>query len=1609
MKKLPFCVLAVTSAWATPVPLINPSLEINNGSDGTLISDPSVLGWEGTGILSEGDTDYGNGRWKVLYDDSSSATYLTSHRVEPGSAYSIRFDAALNPDTTFIPPNAIIGGALLNGDFNADTSETSSRSFNNTPNWTNLAGNQALQATTLAGTLPAPDNSRNALISDSPDRVLGIDPNYTLTGGQKLELSFQWRDGLGWDDQSDQIRATLFVTNDDSLEGTPSDLISYLSGTSANDSTYQDFKITTDPIPAGAGGKKLFLRFEGVDGNSAPTGTANLDNVILALFNPLLVGPNVRNGNFNDDTTLADKRTFSDTPFWINLTGNQNYECTRTNILFDGTRCAVLRNNGNSTPIFANDPEYRLETGDILSVSFRWRDAFNWDDAADRAQVFIYTTGDGTPTGTRTVLQTLTTPASSQNNAFQLFTADFNPIPASAAGKRVFVAFTSLDGNNDNQGYGRIEDFQLSVNESDPAIPPTPPPAPSGDLIVEAYVDNNGNPLPIASRIFSLTSQRVTRWNHYHLAIPAGTIDPHAGKEIGIRFRSPGSGDSLSRYIDNLRFAHYPDSLPSGDFSNNWNSSPNRVWVGPGYWGNRLQDWEVRNGRINCILNTSKARRTLHRIGTSIRGNGGDFTLDVRTGLHSGTIGFNSRTGFLIGAGPNLDWRASMLVHDGLGRDFGTFLGIDNNGTTIIEDLSEGSIIAVAQGANPGSFPTNGRLRLTGLYDIPTGNYTLTIQSLNAGGGIISQTSVTVPSQRILGSFGLLSNRGNTNANFWFDDFSASGTALNDEPDRNLAIVGSLYTLNRGTLTISAHLSAVDRATTPPVTFETWNGTAWIQRDTATIDNTDNLSSYTATFTLLNWDVTRDTPYRLGVQVDGESYHWHGTIRKDPVDKEEIVVINTSCQRAADESLEADVIDWSPLKVWHPHKLAYDHIAKQGGDVLLALGDQIYEGQPTSKDTSSNYNRHHDYLYKWQLWLLQARELAREMPTISIPDDHDIYQGNLWGENGIATTDQRTGGYEQPAAWVRLVERTQASHLPLPDPYNPVQPALSVNQGIGVYFTELSYGEIGFAVLEDRKFKTGPINAPSDPDQQFLLGQRQKDFLRVWSTDWHGQQMKCVVSQSPFGMIHTHAAEGYGYFINDRDANGWPVHRRDEAWELLRLTRSFQLAGDQHLSSLVHHGIDTPADAGYSFTSPAIANFFPRVWDPVHNASGRTGTVSPYTGDFFLDGNGTLPSGEQNLNSTYPSHIRVVSAANPLEYYDQTRNMSPANLHDRGAGYGIIRIQKSSRRITFESWPLHADPEYPQTGSQFPDWPVTINQTDNDGRRPTGFLPLINTLAKKEPVVSVYDETTGNLIYSMRFAGTIVRLPVYDNSLSYRVDISYDNDSVSEIRTNQSASPAGPVAIHSFTALHPSIISGDSTLLQWNTESPTLLTIDNGIGNVSSQTVNGVGQLSVSPAVNTTYTLTVNGGLTAQTTVLVFPTKIAWLGNYFTLTELNEPTVSSDNADADGDGFSNLEEFRFQTDPRDNNDTPSFISNITEADDLITVKFTSAFPLQSEQSTLRFQTSSDLETWTTLGSNSYQEVARDSTGGKTQISIRFNKPSAAHQDQFYRAIWEFKN
>lgn len=491
---------------------------------------------------------------------------------------------------------------------------------------------------------------------------------------------------------------------------------------------------------------------------------------------------------------------------------------------------------------------------------------------------------------------------------------------------------------------------------------------------------------------------------------------------------------------------------------------------------------------------------------------------------------------------------------------------------------------------------------------------------------------------------------------------------------------------------------------------------------------------WSAHFRIESWDNTLDVRYRLR---HGEKATFEGLIRKDPVDKDVIVVGSLSCNSSRTPG---------------PRPRMIENLKKQDPDLLFFAGDQSYH--------------HTQHTFGWLEFGVQFRDVLRDRPTITIPDDHDVGQANIWGENGkrAETTAGPAGGFYFPAEYVNMVQRCQTWHLPDPHDDTPIE------RGIGVYYTNLKVGEIDFAILEDRKFKSGPkgkippmgprpdhINDPAydrsaiDLPGLKLLGDRQLEFLDAWSEDWSGAEMKAVLSQTAFcGAVHLHGRES-NRLLADLDCNGWPQKGRNEALRRIRRAWAPHLCGDQHLAVVVQHGIDSPSDGPFGFTSPAIVNtIYGRWWHPEDEQAGPNPVPDsplPWTGE-FEDGLGNL--------------IRMLAYANPPDRQDETQ---------RADGHGIVRFNKIDRTITFECWPRFAD-----VGDgdlvQFDGWPITIRMDENDGRKVVARLPPVDLQGPESAVMQVIDEATGEIVYTIRVRQGF-DAPVYKKG-TYTIKIGKD-------------------------------------------------------------------------------------------------------------------------------------------------------------------------------------------------------------------------------------------
>ena len=556
---------------------------------------------------------------------------------------------------------------------------------------------------------------------------------------------------------------------------------------------------------------------------------------------------------------------------------------------------------------------------------------------------------------------------------------------------------------------------------------------------------------------------------------------------------------------------------------------------------------------------------------------------------------------------------------------------------------------------------------------------------------------------------------------------------------RDQVLAFAVYTHDRGVLKLTAQLYPLLPGEARQVRLEFQREGQWQEVAQETVHE---LGWY-AHFRSEDWDNSKNVRYRVR---HGEQASFEGLIRRDPIDKNVIVMASLSCNSSRTPGPRPRMIQ--NLKIQDP-------------DLLFFAGDQSYH--------------HTQHTFGWLEFGIQFREILKDRPVITIPDDHDVGQGNIWGEGGkkAATPAGNDGGFFYPAKYVNMVQQCQTWHLP--DPYD----ATPIQRGIGVYYTNLRVGGIDFAVLEDRKFKSGPqgkipqmgprpdhINDPSydrtsiDAAGLKLLGDRQLSFLKAWSQNWDGAQMKCALSQTAFcGAVHLHGRPD-GRLLADLDCNGWPQTGRRRALTEIRRAWAPHICGDQHLSVVVKHGIDQHRDGPYGFTSPAIVNtIYGRWWHPADEKAGANpvaGSPLAWTGDY-----------EDGLGNP----ITMLAYANPEDRMNEEK---------RADGYGIVRFNKSERTTTFECWHRFADVRDGDQ-AQFPGWPITIRMADNDGRAPVGWLPQVVVEGTTSPVIQVIEEATGEIVYTVRASSNRFRPPVYSPG-KYTIKIGRDRPDAETIK-----------------------------------------------------------------------------------------------------------------------------------------------------------------------------------------------------------------------------------
>ena len=410
-----------------------------------------------------------------------------------------------------------------------------------------------------------------------------------------------------------------------------------------------------------------------------------------------------------------------------------------------------------------------------------------------------------------------------------------------------------------------------------------------------------------------------------------------------------------------------PSFLGATFFVRDFPEETQRPWPGPEYFANRMLDWQVKAGRLECLTdNKGKPMRTVHRLTHFASEKPGILEMEVLTGTISLTSNtkpsLNTWTGFLIGVGgDHVDFRISALCHHWPAQDGGLIVAIDGTGQVVIRsntatqkltDLSNPDKAwprlagkAIKGPAFGNSIPGKVRLHLKAPPHENGKTYRIAASARTFEGELIHQFNTPeVDSKLVDGNLALVSHHSSSmnGHGYWFRDWKASGTKLREDPGRALGpVFAAQYTLSRGILKLTAQLPALGKQDSQEAELHIrpGQGEHWRKATTGKLHD----HSFTIPFRVENWDSSREHAYRVVYKVRTgpdrtDIHHFEGTIRKDPAQNKDFKLAAFTGHHISAQGAG----NWNQGSIWYPHNELTTAIEWHDPDLLFFSGDQIY-------------------------------------------------------------------------------------------------------------------------------------------------------------------------------------------------------------------------------------------------------------------------------------------------------------------------------------------------------------------------------------------------------------------------------------------------------------------------------------------------------------------------------------------------------------------------------------------------------------------------------------------------------------------------------------------
>ncbi len=183
--------------------------------------------------------------------------------------------------------------------------------------------------------------------------------------------------------------------------------------------------------------------------------------------------------------------------------------------------------------------------------------------------------------------------------------------------------------------------------------------------------------------------------------------------------------------------------------------------------------------------------------------------------------------------------------------------------------------------------------------------------------------------------------------NDWWN--KETNTIVNLNVKRSEVIAFGIYTVSNNTLKLTAQLFPLYPYETREIRLEIFENEVWNEIQKIKVNDI----GWAATFRINNWDSSKNIRYKI---KHGKEAFFEGLIRKDPKNKNEIVLVALSCNSNKDREGRENYVK---------------NINYINPDLLFFAGDQSYD--------------HKEHTAAWIKFGMQFRETFRERPCITIP------------------------------------------------------------------------------------------------------------------------------------------------------------------------------------------------------------------------------------------------------------------------------------------------------------------------------------------------------------------------------------------------------------------------------------------------------------------------------------------------------------------------------------------------------------------------------------------------------------------------------------------------